>query len=248
LLDPGKELVVGRTNGCHLLIDDPSVSRRHASILRRGASDAERPVAQLEDLGSANGTFLDGERITGKVAATIGQVIVIGGEQIEVAAAEPGEVLVRVAAAVTLSPPDQKGRDDTTLTGIERTDTMLDGCERLVRGGRWQQAADALASALPDVIASVEQRPGAGPEALRRASRCFASVAQHGHGASLVAPILRLHDLIGAVPDEAAVNALRAVAPQDDATRALRARFVQSARQRRLSAGDLKRLERIDES
>ena len=49
---------IGRADGCELQISETSVSRRHASI---------EPAADgwlLKDLGSGNGTFLDGVRIT----------------------------------------------------------------------------------------------------------------------------------------------------------------------------------------
>ena len=239
LLDPGKELVVGRIHGCHLLVDDPSVSRRHAALRH------DEGGFVVEDLGSANGTFLDGARVAGRAPAGSGAVVSIGAEQMALDVAEPGEIVVRLATALPITPATQKSRDDTTLTGIERTDTMLDGCERLARGGRWKEAAAALASALPDVIAAVETRPGSGPEALRRASRIFTGATQHGHGQGLVPPIVRLHELCSLVPDEATANAMRAVA-QDDATRAVLQRFASTARKRSLSASDLKRLDRFE--
>jgi len=48
---------IGR-EGCDVNISDPEVSRRHASI-RRLDDDA----VAIEDLGSTNGTFVNGERI-----------------------------------------------------------------------------------------------------------------------------------------------------------------------------------------
>ncbi len=52
------ELTIGRTTGNAIFIDNPGVSRRHAVIRMVGDS------AVIEDLGSANGTFVGGERIT----------------------------------------------------------------------------------------------------------------------------------------------------------------------------------------
>lgn len=52
----GTELIVGRQDA-DLLIDDPQVSRRHAVVR---AIDGE---LQVEDLGSANGTFVNGARV-----------------------------------------------------------------------------------------------------------------------------------------------------------------------------------------
>ena len=49
--------VLGRGNEADLRLDDPGVSRRHAEIV---LSDPPR----ITDLGSTNGTFMDGERVT----------------------------------------------------------------------------------------------------------------------------------------------------------------------------------------
>jgi pSer/pThr/pTyr-binding forkhead associated (FHA) protein len=243
-LDPGKELIIGRSHGCHFVVDDPSVSRKHALVRR------EDDGVIVQDLGSSNGTFVDGARIAGRSPILPGAMVGIGPEAIEVGIALPDEVVVRVATAISLSSATGEGsgtRDDTTLTGIERTDHMLDGCELLARGGKWREAAAALLSALPTVIEGVERRPGSGPEALRRSSRCFAAVAEKGHGSALVEPILRLHELLGAVPDEATIQAVRAAGGHDVATQAAVRRFVERARSRRLSATDLKRLDRIED-
>lgn len=57
MLEPGRELVVGRKEGADILIRDDGVSRRHASILAEGGE------ARIRDLGSQNGTFVDGVRV-----------------------------------------------------------------------------------------------------------------------------------------------------------------------------------------
>jgi two-component system cell cycle response regulator len=54
-----EESVIGRTKECAIRIEDPDISRRHARILRRGPESYV-----LEDLGSRNGTFVRGNRIT----------------------------------------------------------------------------------------------------------------------------------------------------------------------------------------
>ena len=59
-LDVERELLIGRENA-DLVIADPEVSRRHATL---------RPVdggVVVEDLGSSNGTFVNGTRISGEV-------------------------------------------------------------------------------------------------------------------------------------------------------------------------------------
>ena len=57
----GALTVVGRGDEADIVVDDPGVSRRHAEI--RVTSDGPHLVATVRDLGSTNGTFVDGERI-----------------------------------------------------------------------------------------------------------------------------------------------------------------------------------------
>ena len=65
-------IVVGRDEGADVLIDNPSVSRRHAEI-RLGDNGWE-----VEDLGSSNGTFLRGHRIEGPQSIGLGDEIGFG--------------------------------------------------------------------------------------------------------------------------------------------------------------------------
>jgi len=50
------EMIVGRSDECDLIVDDPKASRKHAKIWPEGDS------LQVEDLGSTNGTHHQGER------------------------------------------------------------------------------------------------------------------------------------------------------------------------------------------
>ncbi len=54
------ENVIGRHPACTIQLDSNTVSRRHAQIIRQGH------VYQIEDLGSGNGTFVNGKQISGK--------------------------------------------------------------------------------------------------------------------------------------------------------------------------------------
>jgi ABC transport system ATP-binding/permease protein len=54
----GPRAVLGRDPNCDVVLDDPSVSRRHAALESDGNG-----AFRLRDLASANGTFLDGIRI-----------------------------------------------------------------------------------------------------------------------------------------------------------------------------------------
>ena len=55
----GESLVVGRDPACELVLEDPRVSKRHARLEWNGRGWS------LEDLGSKNGTFVDGTPASG---------------------------------------------------------------------------------------------------------------------------------------------------------------------------------------
>ncbi len=69
--------MIGRGAEADLVVDDAGVSRRHAEVHSEGGR------VWLVDLGSTNGTFVDGERVaTGQLAD--GSRITIGRTRIVV--------------------------------------------------------------------------------------------------------------------------------------------------------------------
>lgn len=72
------ELVIGRSATCRLALeDDTFVSQLHARIHR----DGDRAV--VEDLGSTNGTYVNGNRLTAPHALAPGDRISIGAAVLE---------------------------------------------------------------------------------------------------------------------------------------------------------------------
>lgn len=62
-------LTLGREAGNDLVIEDPQISRRHSRLTRQGNSYL------LEDLGSTNGTFINGSRVSTPVLLANGDLI-----------------------------------------------------------------------------------------------------------------------------------------------------------------------------
>lgn len=73
----GRITVLGRGSDADIVIDDPGVSRRHAEIRLDDGS------AVIRDLGSTNGTFVDGERAS-TARLTDGSTITLGRTRITV--------------------------------------------------------------------------------------------------------------------------------------------------------------------
>jgi hypothetical protein len=70
--EQGREVVLGRSRDCDCVLDEPSVSRRHAGL--RGADGRWL----LRDLGSRNGTTVNGLRVLGEVEVAPGDRVSFG--------------------------------------------------------------------------------------------------------------------------------------------------------------------------
>lgn len=76
-LKPNRETVIGRGEESDIVFDDNTVSRRHLKLLVVGDD------VLLEDLGSTNGTFVAGIKIT-RTKAKPGDLIVIGSNMVNI--------------------------------------------------------------------------------------------------------------------------------------------------------------------
>jgi pSer/pThr/pTyr-binding forkhead associated (FHA) protein len=66
------EVVIGRGVECDVVIKDVKASRRHCRLVRKDEGFL------LEDLGSRNGTFVDGKKISAQVALKVQQTFKVG--------------------------------------------------------------------------------------------------------------------------------------------------------------------------
>ena len=76
------KLTIGRSSRNDICISDPFASRLHAEIRR------ENDQVMLVDNGSANGTFVNGQRVTGSLRLSVGDVVRIGETEIEYSSGE----------------------------------------------------------------------------------------------------------------------------------------------------------------
>ena len=114
---PGKSIEIGRDPSCDVPLDFPMVSWRHARLMR-----APEGVV-VEDLGSRNGTYVDGVRISTKLLVKPGQDIGLGSfrfrllEGGELAQREYyGNVTIEANEIVVHAPNGKRLLDPVSLT------------------------------------------------------------------------------------------------------------------------------------
>jgi len=71
------KFLIGRAADCHLRLQSTLVSRKHCLI------ELDPSGASIEDCGSTNGTFVNGERLTGRQPLRSGDRIKIGELELE---------------------------------------------------------------------------------------------------------------------------------------------------------------------
>jgi pSer/pThr/pTyr-binding forkhead associated (FHA) protein len=116
------ELVIGRAvSGEGRLDDDHELSRRHARLAR----DAGGQLT-IEDLGSANGTFVNGERVGGRQVLKMGDSIQIGSTTLRLT--HVGQAPAPPAPATPLAAPAARAADREGLTSELPPDSIFAGC------------------------------------------------------------------------------------------------------------------------
>jgi len=90
----GDLLTIGRDPMSDVTITDPEVSRQHARLTL-----TEEGAYEVQDLGSTNGTFVDGNRLGGeKVRLSPGQVLIVGSNVTMVYESAPDPMATVIAA------------------------------------------------------------------------------------------------------------------------------------------------------
>ncbi len=139
------EIVIGRHKDCDLRLFDETTSRRHARIV------AEDGNVMLDDLGSSNGTWLNGERIETPARLFDGDVIRIGDTQVRYLSGEGSERITVV----------EREADDDVHAALdpEAADPALEAAsEGAVRRLRFVcdgAVACADASEIPEMISAL---------------------------------------------------------------------------------------------
>lgn len=181
---------VGRLPECWLVLDDDLVSRTHARF------HVSVDATDVEDLGSRNGTFVNGDRIVGRQPVRDGDRIRVGREIIEVQ-----------GLGTSMSGED----DDLRRTLAPGEDTRFPSMigqlvEKSLKAGKLREAeryAAALASQL-----SAAKVPASHPAA-EACTRCMLQLADKTAAGTWIDRLFRLYAHQGWVMSTATVDEVR---------------------------------------
>ena len=70
--------IIGRETDCHLKLENKLVSRHHCVFLKNEFA------LRVRDLGSMNGTFINGRRVEGEIPLTQGDTLSVGNLTLQV--------------------------------------------------------------------------------------------------------------------------------------------------------------------
>lgn len=157
LLTEGSYLL-GRDATCHILLDDPKVSRRHARLA------VQRDQVLIEDLGSMNGLYVNGVRLAGTQPLFDGDWITAGAEELELCIGDARRPRTPVSTVDEGTPiPSSSAKDaerriseppeDNETTQKSRAlEILANIADRALDMGRLQDAEDLLKTTLLNVI------------------------------------------------------------------------------------------------
>lgn len=137
---------IGRVDDNTFPIAESSVSSHHCEILLRGAE------VVVNDLNSTNGTFINGDKITGEAILKPGQILRLG--QIELRLEVEGAAPATAGAPASSAP--KKGPDNTVVMqrGVSLTD-LEQGARGFDTSGKGFTKKDNKANKIFLIVAAV---------------------------------------------------------------------------------------------
>jgi len=174
-LPPG-EFVIGRAANCQLSLDDPLVSRNHATLT------VTPDAVVLADLGSRNGVRVNSDRIHGKRSLSHGDQISIGNQAMTLLSR-------RELVADTLIQGPTERASIFGLLGIL--------ADKALAMGRGEEAEKLLFEQLDQLLVDAQRGVTVASETLERASEYALKLALATTNGRWVDYIFRLHAAVG---------------------------------------------------
>ena len=165
----GGENVLGSHPSCEVSIDDPSISRHHAVVV------ITRDTIEIADLGSENGTRLDGVRLQGHQAIGPGTVVTLGTREFLLEVLDDDDVAVaREFRQTTRAPNVQRPASTASIAPLHRfTAEFLSSILRSISKGSGpsevaNEVGAALSACLPAISVEIYRQKGTGQGILFR--------------------------------------------------------------------------------
>jgi pSer/pThr/pTyr-binding forkhead associated (FHA) protein len=152
----GAAMVIGRASDCDYVIDVAMVSSHHARLSRTFDG------VWIEDLGSANGTFVNSRRVEGKVAVKSGDAINLGTYSLVLSVGPREDVVLENLAAPEARPSTASTVRPTTVATVPRLALLL--------------AMEPLAGVLIVLLLGTNNLESATPEGAAAAARATAGM------------------------------------------------------------------------
>lgn len=209
---PEGEFLIGRGNDCHLVLDDPSVSRIHAKIEKEGEE------LSVEDKGSRNGVLVNKKRISGRTSLNEGDQIVIGHQVIRIATMkenvpERTQGIIRCANCgafsssdngncsscgrpISLAPgnPAQK-ETSTTVAGRPSFSTLCDLASKSIHVGRIDEAERLMGTVFSATKSRIGEREPFVSGEFERIAEVLLQLAQNAKNPMYISNIFTIHHM-----------------------------------------------------
>jgi len=163
---------IGRAEECEVVLVSGRCSRKHARLV------VEDDGATLEDLGSANGTFVNGARISGPHSLADGDFVVIGGELGLEVLVEPERDPSVVPDRAPTSAPRESSPYLPPTTKVNADEVLESVADHLIAKGQPEQAERALSRWLETALAAAHNGKWREDALADMSVRCAAKLAK----------------------------------------------------------------------
>jgi len=226
----GPEVVFGRSPDCHITLEDPLVSRRHARITM--GSDG----AKVEDLGSRNGVRVNGRRIIEPWDLASGDRIRIGTQELVFSVTRQGDKrtsrstgFMLICSACSVPFPEGSARcphcgaevDEPTLTGqIDAPghtfgfDLLAQILDKAIETGRSKEAERIFRRGAAEIDERLSTGVRLDEAQIDRVSGVALRLARLVDSPEWAAWCLALHERHRLLPSAATIDRLASVLPE----------------------------------
>jgi len=145
-------LVVGRSSGCHLVLEDNMVSRRHAELI------VTDDAVTVKDLGSINGLYVNARRVEGSQRLKEGDSLQIGQREFIVRAVVRESLPVssdRLMAETLHGDSDSASEDNTHVGDV--FDVLGSVADKVLALDRGEEAERILSAVLQSILREAKE-------------------------------------------------------------------------------------------